>query len=188
LISNSHPTGFVLPNATTLVIAAIAGLAGPPSQADEGKGTSDSTERSSEERHGALGLNVFGLSFHTDRDAGYNEVNPGVGLRYVFWQPAPRWEVFGDTSIYYDSERNWAKYVAVGAYYRIGGSWSAGAALAYGQSQSYNQGRPFFAPLPGLAFEYRGVTLNTVLLPSEQSDSKIAGAAFFLTIPLARRN
>jgi hypothetical protein len=165
----------------------IAGVIGFCAQAVEAK-AADGSDYGSEARPGDLGLNVFGLSFHTDRNKGYNEINPGVGLRYVFWRPQPRWELFGDTSIYYDSDRNWAKYIALGTYYRFAGPWKVGVAVAYGQSRSYNQGRPFFAPVPGLAFEYRRVTFNAVLLPSEESDSKIAGAAFFLTIPLGRRN
>ena len=166
------------------IAVAIAGMIGFCAQAVEAEAAADGSEA----RPGDLGLNVFGLSFHTDRSAGYNEINPGLGLRYVFWRPQPRWELFGDTSIYYDSDRNWAKYVALGTYYRFAGPWKAGAAIAYGQSRSYNQGRPFFAPVPGLAFEYRGVTLNAVLLPSEESDSKISGGALFLTIPLGHRN
>lgn len=170
------------------IAVAIAGVIACCAQAVEARAAVDGSDYASEARPGDLGLNVFGLSFHTDRSAGYNEINPGVGLRYVFWRPRPRWELFGDTSIYYDSDRNWAKYIALGTYYRFAGSWKAGAAVAYGQSRSYNQGRPFFAPVPGLAFEYRGVTLNAVLLPSEESNAKIAGGAFFVTIPLGRRD
>ena len=91
---------------------------------------------------------LFGLSLHTDRSAGHNEVNPGVGLRYVFWQPAPRWALFGETSIYYDSNRQWAKYVALGTSYRFAESWRVGAAIAYGQSRSYNDGKAFLAVNP----------------------------------------
>ena len=139
-----------------------------------------------EQRAGELGLNVFGLSLHANRSAGYNEINPGLGLRYTFWDPAPRWTVFGDTSFYYDSRRHWAKYLAVGASYRFAESWNVGLGVAYGQSQTYHHGTPFFAAVPGVAFEYHGVTFNTVFLPSESANSKIAGLAFFLTIPLGR--
>jgi hypothetical protein len=63
-----------------------------------------------------------------------------------------------------------------------------GVGVGFAQSQSYNGGKPFFAPVPGVAFEYRRVVFNTVLLPSEHSNSKIAGLAFFVTIPLDRRD
>jgi len=167
-----------------LAIAAIAGLAGlcgPTTAAEQPDGDSGQSESN-------LGLNIFGFSLHTDRSAGYNEVNPGIGLRYVFARPTPRWAFFGDTSIYYDSERQWAKYVALGAYYRFAASWMAGAAVAYGQSRSYHEGTPFFAPVPGVAFEYRRIVFNAVVLPSETARSKIAGLAFFATIPLDRRD
>ena len=166
----------------------VAALSGLCSQPVHGTDFPDQPKALPESSAGGLGLNVFGLSLHFNRGAGYNEINPGVGLRYAFWRPAPKWEVFGDTSIYYDSRRHWAKYVAIGASYRIAESWAVGAALAYGQSATYHHGTPFVAPVPGLAFIYRGIAINTVLLPSESSNTKIQGLGFFVTIPLARRD
>jgi hypothetical protein len=171
-----------------LALAGIAGLGSFCSQAVESEELTDNADRSSEQSIGGLGLNIFGLSLHTDRSKGHNEVNPGVGLRYVFWQPAPRWALFGETSIYYDSNRQWAKYVALGTSYRFAESWMVGAAIAYGQGRSYNDGKPFFAVIPGLAFEYRSVVYNAVLLPSGNADSSIAGLGFFVTIPLSHRD
>jgi len=169
-----------------LAIAAIAGLGGLCTQAVESEDLPDETNRTFEQTEGELGLNIFGFSLHTDRSAGYNEVNPGIGLRYAFWNPAPRWTLFGDASIYYDSNRQWAKYVALGTSYRFATSWMVGAAVAYGQSRSYNHGKPFFALVPGIGFEYRRLVFNAVLLPSETADSKIVGLAVFMTIPLGQ--
>jgi hypothetical protein len=171
-----------------VALAVLAGLGGLCSQLAESEAVSDQPIADTEQSAGELGLNVFGLSLHANRSAGYNEINPGLGVRYAFWQPAPSWTVFGDTSIYYDSRRHWAKYVALGASYRFAPSWSVGLGLAYGQSQTYHHGRPFFAPVPGVGFEYRRVIFNTVLLPSEKANSKIAGLGFFVTIPLGRRD
>lgn len=175
-------------NLRILAMAGIAGLGGFCSQAVEGEELADDADRSTEQSEGKLGLNIFGLSLHADRSTGHNEVNPGVGLRYVFAQPAPRWALFGETSIYYDSNRQWAKYVALGSSYRFAESWMVGAAVAYGQSRSYNDGKPFFAVIPGLAFEYRRVVYNAVLLPSGNADSRITGLGFFVTIPLSHRD
>jgi len=147
---------------------------------------SETPQAASEQRAGQLGLNLFGLSLHTDRSAGNNEVNPGIGLRYTFWEPAPRWTLFADTSVYYDSGRNWAKYIALGTSYRFAESWYAGVGVGYAQSQSYNHGKPFFAPIAGIGFEHRRVTYNAVLLPSEDASSKIAGIGFFVTVPLGK--
>ena len=171
-----------------LAMVGVAGLSGLCSQPVGSADVQKQLPSSSGESTSSLGLDVFGLSLHFNRSEGFNEVNPGVGLRYTFWRPAPKWEVFGDSSIYYDSRRHWAKYVAIGASYPLSESWSIGVALAYGQSQTYHHGTPFFAPVPGLAFIYHGVAINTVLLPSEKSNAKIQGLGFFLTIPLGHRN
>lgn len=168
-----------------LAIAAIACLGYLcPASVKCAHAAEESAHPSVDESAGQLGLNVFGFSLHTNRSEGYNEFNPGVGLRYAFWNPAPRWTVFGDTSAYYDSRRHWAKYVALGASYRLADAWTLGAAVAYGQSQSYNHGKPFFAPVPGVAFEHGRIVFNLVLLPSETASSKLAGVAFFVTLPL----
>jgi len=169
-----------------LAIATIAGIGGLCSQAVGSEERPDDTDRRPGPSEGDLGLNIFGLSLHADRGEGRNEINPGVGLRYVLWQPAPRWAMFGEAGIYYDSNREWAKYIALGGSYRFAASWSVGAAIAYGQSRSYNDGKPFFAVVPGIAFEDRRVVYNAVLLPSQNDGSKIAGVAFFVTLPLDR--
>jgi hypothetical protein len=176
----------MFPKLHILAIAGIAGLGGLCNEAVNSEALSDHSQTASEQKAGDLGLNIFGLSLHANRSAGHNELNPGVGLRYTFWDPAPRWTVFGDTSIYYDSGRHWAKYIALGASYRFAESLRVGVGVGYAQSQSYNRGKPFFAPIPGIAFEYRQVMFNAVLLPSESSNSKVAGLAFFVTIPLGQ--
>jgi len=169
-----------------LAIATIAGIGGLYTQAVGSEERPDDTGRSLGPSEGDLGLNIFGVSLHADRSEGNNEINPGVGLRYVLWQPAPRWAMFGEAGIYYDSSREWAKYVALGGSYRFAASWSVGAAVAYGQSRSYNDGKAFFAVVPGVAFEYRRVVYNAVLLPSQNDGSNITGVAFFVTLPLGR--
>jgi hypothetical protein len=172
----------------TMAVAGIAGLGGFCNEAVRSEELSDRLPTASEQRAGELGVNLFGLSLHTNLGAGNNALNPGVGLRYTFWDPAPRWTVFGDTSIYYDSGRHWAKYVALGVSYNFAESWHVGVGVGFAQSQTYNGGKAFFALIPGVGFEYRRVIFNTVLLPSEHSNSKIAGLAFFVTIPLDRRD
>jgi len=178
----------VSPRLSALAFAVLGGLIGPFSQPLGAEELVANAVGMAEQRDAHLGLNVFGLSFHTNRDAGYNEINPGVGLRYEVWRPAAHWSVFGDASVYYDSSREWAKYVGVGAYYSLTSSWKIGATIVYAQSESYNRGKPFFAAVPGLAVEYRRVVFNVVLLPSERAASKVTGLALFLTIPLIHRD
>src|SRR5262249_23956246 len=148
-----------------LAIAGIAGLGVLCNQTVKSEDLSN-PQPPSDQRAGDLGLNIFGLSLHADRSKDFNELNVGLGLRYTFWDPAPRWTVLGDTGIYYDSRRHWAKFIALGASYEFADSWFAGLSVAYAQSQSYNHGKPFFAAIPGIAFEYRRVVFNAVLLPS----------------------
>jgi hypothetical protein len=176
--------GFMFSKLRILAVAGIAGLGGFCSQRAQSDDFPGDADRRSGQREGEFGVNIFGLSLHTNRSEGHNEVNPGVGLRYVLWEPAPRWALFSDASIYYDSGRHWAKYVALGASYRFAESWTVGAAVAYAQSKTYNDGKAFFTVIPGVAYEYGPVVFNVVLVPSESSDSKIQGVAFFVTIPL----
>jgi len=135
----------MLPKFKVLAIVVMAGFGGLCSQPVKSEDGSDQPKSPSEQGAGELGLNVFGLSLHANRSAGYNEINPGVGLRYAFWHPAPSWTVFADTSIYYDSRRQWAKYVALGESYRFAESWTVGVGVTYGQSQTYHHGKPFCA-------------------------------------------
>jgi hypothetical protein len=167
---------------TILAIAATAGLGGLCGQAAGSEALADDAGHPWDQARGGLAVNIFGFSVHADRSKQHNEVNPGVGLRYVFLQPETRWALHGETSVYYDSNYHWAKYVALGTSYRFADSWLAGAAVAYGQSRSYKQGKPFFALVPGVAYEYRRVAFNVVLLPSETAG--VAGLAFFVTLPL----
>jgi len=167
------------------MMAGLAGIGGLCSPAVSSEEPPDDAERPSERSDAGFGINIFGLSLHTNRSEGHNEINPGVGLRYVFREPAPPWSLFGEASVYYDSNREWAKYVALGTSYRFAKSWMVGAAVAYGQSRSYNDGKPFFSVIPGVGFEYRRVVYNAVLLPSGDG-SGITGFAFYATIPLSR--
>jgi hypothetical protein len=174
------------PKLNILAIAVLAGLIGLCGQAHAAEELVANAIGTSERSDARLGLNIFGLSLHTDRDAGYNEINPGVGLRYDLWRAAPNWTVFGDSSVYYDSSREWAKYAGVGTYYSFTTSWKIGATIVYAQSESYNRGKPFFAAVPSMAIEYRRFVINVVLLPSENAASKVTGLALFLTIPLGK--
>jgi len=70
-----------------------------------------------------LELTVFGLSYHTNRDYDYNEVNPGLGLNFVFsskddnfWHPS--WVLSG--GFYKDSYSDTATYLLVGPRLTLG--------------------------------------------------------------------
>jgi len=134
---------------------------------------------------GELGVNVYGLSYHFERDRakelGFdNEVNPGVGLRYRF--PRQDFDWFVDGGAYRDSGRNTAVYAGAGAFWKIGERLRLGAALAFFHSDTYNDGDAFIAPLPLAAYEWRHVTLNLVYFPKVSSINDVNVLGFWITL------
>ena len=134
---------------------------------------------------GELGINVYGLSYHFERDRaerlGYdNEVNPGLGMRYR----APlneRWDWFFDAGAYRDSGRNTALVIGPGAFWKATEGWRLGGAVAFFDSDTYNRGRSFVAPLPVVAYEWRAVTLNMVYIPKVGDLNSINTLGFWVT-------
>ena len=135
---------------------------------------------------GQLGLNVYGFSYHFDRDRAKrtgvdNEFNPGLGLRYRKLLDTG-WEGFLDGGIYRDSGRNTAVYAGGGALYRVTERLRLGAALALFHSDTYNGGDPFIAPLPVAAYDFDRVTFNMVYLPKVRDFNSINTLGFWLTV------
>ena len=132
-----------------------------------------------------LGINVYGLSYHFDRDQAKalgldNEVNPGLGLRYRI--PRERFDWFLDGGAYRDSGRNTAVYAGAGAFWKPAGGFRLGAALAFFHSDTYNDGDAFVAPVPILAYEWRAVSVNMVYFPKVSSLNDIHTLGFWLTL------
>lgn len=98
----------------------------------------------------ALDLNVYGFSYHPDREAVHrlhldNEVNPGLGLHYEF-SDTERGTTFAEIGAYKDSGSNLAKLVALGYQYKFAKRWRIGGALAVVHSATYNEGVTFLSP------------------------------------------
>jgi len=131
-----------------------------------------------------LGVNVYGASYHFDRDKAKeigvdNEFNPGLGVR---WRKVEdRWDWFADAGFYRDSGRNTAKLAGVGALWHFG-QFRLGGALALLQSDTYNRGDAFIAPLPVAAYDFRRVTLNMVYMPKVHEVNDINTLGFWATI------
>jgi hypothetical protein len=133
-----------------------------------------------------LGVNVYGLSYHFDRDRAReldvdNSVNPGLGLRYTFAE-LERWSFFADAGAYYDSGRNTAVYSGVGALWRVVGGLQIGGALAVMNSDTYNDGDTFLAPLPVVAYDFGPVTVNLTYFPKISKYNDVATLGLWFTL------
>src|SRR4051812_208757 len=119
--------------------------------------------------HAELGINVYGLSYHLDRDKAHklgvdNELNPGLGVR---WRQAhsERLDWFADAGFYRDSGRNTAVLAGGGALWHATGGLRLGGAIALLHSDTYNRGKAFIAPLPGAADDFRRGAPDMGVLP-----------------------
>jgi hypothetical protein len=135
-----------------------------------------------------LNLHVFGLSFHPDRVGTRvnhldNELNVGLGLYYEL-----RNDTLGVTSVesgfYRDSGRNWAKFAGVGYQLKLGERWRLGANLLAIQSETYNKGRAFVAPIPLLTYDFGPVKLNATYIPKVAEYNLFSVYAVYVTIPI----
>jgi hypothetical protein len=134
---------------------------------------------------GELGLNLYGLSYHFEReqaeDIGIdNEVNPGLGLRYRFAGEDFDW--FFDGGAYHDGGRNTAVYAGIGGFWKPTERLRLGGALAFFYSDTYHSGEPFIAPIPIAAYEWRAVTLNVFYAPKVTAINEINTIGFWLTL------
>jgi hypothetical protein len=136
-----------------------------------------------------LGVNVYGLSYHFERsraqELGFdNEVNPGLGLRYRLPRAAfdESFDLFADGGAYRDSGRNTAVYAGVGAFWKPAGGLRLGGALAFFNSDTYNDGKAFIAPVPLAAWEWRAVTLNMAYFPKISDVNEINTLGFWITL------
>jgi hypothetical protein len=133
---------------------------------------------------GELGVNVYGLSYHFERsrakELGFdNEVNPGLGLRYRF--PRQDFDWFLDSGAYRDSGRNTAVFAGGGLFWKPAAGLRLGGAAAFFHSDTYNDGDPFIAPLPLVAYEWRAVSVNMVYFPKVSGINDINTLGFWLT-------
>jgi len=134
---------------------------------------------------GELGVNLYGLSYHFERDkakaSGFdNEVNGGVGLRYRM--PREDYDWFLEAGALRDSKRNTAVLAGGGVLWKPTERLRLGAALGIAQSDTYNEGAPFIAPLPLLAYEWRAVSLNLAYFPRVPAINDFNTLLFWLTV------
>jgi hypothetical protein len=138
-----------------------------------------------------LDLNVYGLSYHPDREAAHrmrvdNEFNPGLGLHYELGNDS-RGTTFAEMGAYYDSGRNWAKFAGLGYQFRIGERWRIGGALAAVHSRTYNDGIAFIGMIPLITYDFGRVKLNAVYFPKFGHYNEVDAFGLYISVPLGRR-
>ncbi len=134
----------------------------------------------------SLGLNLYGLSYHLDRERARaldvdNEINPGLGVRYRV-PHSERLQWIFDAGAYRDSGRNTARLAGAGALWKVSEGWRLGGALVVLDSETYNQGKTFVAPLPLAAYEFRAAALNFVYLPKVSDLNEVSTLGFWVTV------
>jgi len=134
---------------------------------------------------GDLGINLYGLSYHFDRDKARelhydNWLNYGLGARYRV--PGESIDWFFDAGAYHDSGRNTAVLAGAGGYWHATERVRLGAALAFFRSKTYNGGRGFVTPLPIAGYEWRAATLNMSYQPKVRNINNINTLGFWLTV------
>lgn len=135
-----------------------------------------------------LNLNVFGFSYHPDRTGTRdrhldNELNLGLGLNYELHSDA-RGAATLQTGFYKDSGRNWTKLAGAGYQFKLGERWRLGADLLAIQSQTYNSGRAFVAPIPRLTYDFGPVKANLIYVPRYQNYNLFAVFGLYFSTPL----
>jgi hypothetical protein len=133
-----------------------------------------------------IGVNLYGLSYHFDRDRARSlgvdsEVNPGLGFRWQF-AATDRWRFFADAGVFSDSGRNTAVLAGAGALWEVARGFQVGAALAVMNSDTYNNGRTFVAPLPLVAWDLGPATINLTFFPKIERYNDVATVGLWVTL------
>jgi hypothetical protein len=130
-----------------------------------------------------LGVNVYGLSYHSTVIArsSRRRQQPQPLASHNFAQ-VERWSFFADAGAYYDSGRNTAVYGGVGALWQVVGGLQIGGALAVMNSDPYNNGDTFLAPLPLVVYDFGPVTVNLTFFPKVSKYNDVATLGLWFTI------
>jgi hypothetical protein len=91
---------------------------------------------------------------------------------------------FVEAGFYEDSGSHLAKLAGLGYQYKLGRRWRLGGALTAIQSQTYNGGNLFVAPIPILTYDFGALKLNALYIPRYGEYNKYAVFGFYLSVPL----
>ena len=133
---------------------------------------------------------MYGLSYHPDREGARNagldnEFNPGLGLNYTAHEDS-RGVAFVEAGFYQDSGNHLATIAGIGYQYKLGRRWRLGGGLMAINSETYNHGNAFLAPIPLLTYDFGAVKLNALYVPKYGDYNRFAVFGLYLSIPLTR--
>lgn len=112
-----------------------------------------------QDQHGSLEIDTFGLSYHSNRAAHLNGINPGFGASLLLeHKPGCDWIL--SAGAYKDSYRQVAHYELAGLRWTAGEEegWHGHISVSAGDFQG--SGNHGFIMIPVMGFGYDRVTLN----------------------------
>ena len=112
-----------------------------------------------------------------------NELNLGLGFDYPVHDDE-RGIGFVQAGFYRDSGSHLAKIAGMGYQYKLGEHWRLGGLLLGVQSETYNGGGAFIAPIPLLTYDFGAVKLNAVYVPRYGNYNQFAVFGFYLSVPI----
>ncbi len=115
-----------------------------------------------------FGLTLYGVSFHLERrdETGYrfNEINPGLGLQYLFHERGKS-EYSLESGILLDSYRRRASYFVLGYRYTLLRNFGVGLVFGLYDSRAVSESGAIVAGAPYLALDFNNATLRFYHLP-----------------------
>jgi hypothetical protein len=132
-------------------------------------------------------LNLSGFSYHFERETDdgkkFNEINYGLGYRYMY-QEKTYFRYSFDAGFYYDSGFYWTKYLLINLQPKIYENLYLGIYLGLIQTLNLNDGDILFASIPGLSYHFETFDINLIYFPKIESMNRYDAIAFFASIKL----
>jgi hypothetical protein len=95
--------------------------------------------------------------------------------------PRERYDWVVDTGVFRDSARNTAAFAGAGFVLKPTERLRVGAALVALDSETYNAGNSFIAPIPAAAYEWRALSVNMAYSPRVGGVNDVNTLLFWLT-------
>lgn len=112
----------------------------------------------------SLEANVYGVSYHTNRDYAWNEKNPGLGLT-VLYRLGSGFSLIEAVGAYDDSNSRHARYALTGLRYTVGDESRFHASIGFAAGYYRGSGFHGVGCAPEILVGYNRVSLGIVVLP-----------------------